>query len=112
TFKGDYANGVANINIAMEKYRTRKSKIGDEVYFLKAILLTLNKQYTDSFEYFKKAKTTYEDSDDFNLYYSLSLLKTSQSNEDSKMKRRAQKHFKKIKNLDRVPLEVRKELIF
>src|SRR5690606_34838688 len=40
TFKGDYANGVANINIAMEKYRTRKSKIGDEVYFLKAILLT------------------------------------------------------------------------
>jgi hypothetical protein len=109
---GDVDKGLENVNLAIEKYTNWRKKIQDEVLFLKGVLLTLNKKYEESLEYFDKSYSTYKRDENYNIHYSLSLLKVSELRKDEKMKQKALKYYEKIEHKEEMPKEVKELLIF
>lgn len=113
TMIGDVENGLENINIAINKHRKiYGQKINNDFLFLKGILLTLNKKYEESLEYFEKTHSTYKNDENFNINYSLSLLKVSELRNDEKMKNKAKKLYDKIEHKENISKEIKDLLIF
>src|SRR5690554_1769425 len=100
---GDVDYGLENIEIAEKKYKTSNK----DVQFLKAILLTLNNRYHESLPYFEKSSNNFSENEHFNVHYAYSLFKVGQENEDTKMLRKAKRHYKKIKNKNELTEEIR-----
>lgn len=106
---GDYKNGVTNVETAMQIYDKSGKSYGNEVFFLKAILYTLDKRYQEAIPIFERFKSFFKKDVNFNIYYSLSLLKTAQIKNDPKMKEEGLKYYKKVKDKAIIPDDVRKE---
>lgn len=104
---GDYENGLQKLEKAFEIYKKQSYKPGKETYLIKAVLLTLNKQYAESLPIFDDISSAYRKDLNFNMYYSLSLLKISEQTHDEKMKKQARKHYDRIKNKDEILPELR-----
>lgn len=102
TIIGDVDYGLENINIAEKKYSTPNK----DTQFLKAILLTLNGEFQESLEYYKKSKSKFSKDDHFNAHYALSLYEVGILNNDEKMLKLASKHYKKVKNKDELSEEL------
>lgn len=108
---GDVKDGLENINMSIYKYLENSMNVNDDVYFLKAILLTMNGYYYESIDLFKES-VNYKNNDQYKTYYALSLLKISEKNNDIKMKKKAQKLYKKIKNKDALTDDIRKSFSY
>jgi tetratricopeptide (TPR) repeat protein len=109
---GDVDKGLENINIAIEKYYSNYQPIKDDVYFVKGILLTLNKKYEAGLEYLERVHSTYKKDENFKMHYSLCLLKISELKNDDKLKRKASKVYDSIEHKDEIPKEVKDLLVF
>lgn len=109
---GDVDKGLENINLALEKYTNSGQKINDDALFLNGVLLTLNKRYEESIEYFEKTYSTYKKDENYNIHYSLSLLKVSEIRKDEKLKNKAKKLYDKIEHKEEIPKELNELLIF
>ena len=109
---GDVEKGLENINIAIEKYKLLNPKIKDEVIFLKGILLSQNKIYSEGLEYLEKSYSTYKKDENFKIHYSLCLLKVSEIKNDEKMKQKALKFYGQIENKDQMAEETKSLLKF
>lgn len=108
---GDVETGLENINLAFEKYKNSGQKVNDDALFLNGVLLTLNKKYEESIEYFEKTYSTYKKDENYNIHYSLSLLKVSEIKKDEKMKNKAKKIYDKIEHKEEIPKELKELLI-
>lgn len=106
TIIGDIDFGLENINIAEKKYSTENK----DTQYLKAILLTLNGRYWDSLKYFEESKKKYSKEDYFNGHYTLSLYEVGKSNNDENMLKLAKKHYKKVKDKDKLSEELKNKL--
>lgn len=93
---GDYSNGLVNINLAIQKANIKKENVTDNMNLIKAVLLTLNQKYEESLYYFEKVQTAYQADENFNIHYSLSLLKIAEANNDEIMKKKAKQYYDKI----------------
>lgn len=109
---GDVDKGLENVNLAIEKYTNSGFKIQDEVLFLKGVLLTLNKKYEESLEYFDKSYSSFKKDENYNTHYSLSLLKVAELKKDEKMKQKALKIYEKIEHKEEIPKEIKELLVF
>lgn len=110
TKKGDFENGLNNINIVYTKDMEEQGKGFDiETHFLKAVLLSATKKYEESIEYFDKSYSVYKNHSLFNTYYALSLLKLSETNGNTDLLKKAKKVYKKIKGQEFVTPELKKE---
>jgi tetratricopeptide (TPR) repeat protein len=109
---GDVDKGLENLNLAIEKHTNSGSKIKDDVLFLKGVLLTLNKKHEESIEYFEKTYSTYKRDQNYNIHYSLSLLKVSELRKDEKMKQKALKYYDKIEHKEDIAKEIKEQLVF
>ena len=105
TSLGDVDYGLTNIDIAINKY---KSKNNDALY-LKAILLTLNARHEEALDYYKKVKTYFKKDDYFNGNYALSLYEVATKNNDEAMMKLAKKHYKKVKHKDELTQELKQK---
>ena len=103
TMIGDIENGLNNIDIAIEKYNSENV----DALFLKAVLLTLNARHEESLNYYEKVKGTFKKDDNFNGNYALSLYEVAKANNDEKMMKLAQKHYKKVKNKNELTEQTR-----
>ena len=112
TIIGDIENGLKNINVAIKKYELLNKKITAEVNYLKGVLLTLNSQYNEAIPFFEKSFSSFKNDDNYNMYYSLSLLKVSETQKDEKKRKSAEKLFNKIINKSDIPTEIKNQLIF
>lgn len=99
---GDYKEGLKNINQAQKLYHTDALE-QDHVFFIKGILLTLDEQYEEAHANLKKVSTKYKKDLNFNIYYSLSLLKVAIATNDEKMKKEALKYYDKIADKNSIP---------
>ncbi|WNM20110.1 tetratricopeptide repeat protein [Flavobacterium capsici] len=104
---GDYSNGYKNIEDAITIYKGQSKKIGKEVFFLRAVLLTLDKQYENALIAFEDVRSPFTKDINYNIHYSLALLKVSELKNDPKMKKEALKYYKKIENPKDIPDDVR-----
>ncbi len=109
TIFGDVDNGLINIEKAYRLYEMYMPKKKDDVQLLYGILLVLNNKFPESLVHFEKCNSKYKKLDDFNYHYSYGLLKTAQANNDEKMKKKAQKTFKKVKDQSIVNPEIASE---
>ena len=107
---GDYEKGLENINIAIEKY-SNTTRLND-VYFIKGVLLTLNKKYDEGILYFEKCEKDFKKDINFKIHYSLCLLKVSEIKKDEKLKIKALKIYDKIENKESIPVDLKKLFIF
>ncbi len=103
TMIGDIENGLNNIDIAIEKYNSENV----DALFLKAVLLTLNARHEESLNYYEKVKGNFKKDDNFNGNYALSLYEVAKANNDEKMMKLAQKHYKKVKNKNELTEQTR-----
>ena len=94
TVIGDIDYGLENINIAEKKYATENK----DVYFLKAVLLTLNNKHKEAIYYYEKVKSKFSKDDNFNGNYALSLYEVGFIANDEQMLKRATKHYEKVKD--------------
>lgn len=108
----DVDKGLENINIAIEKYKTKNTELKDDVFYLKGILLALNKNYEEGLEFLESSYSSYKKDENFKIYYSLCLLKVSELKNDEKMKKKALKFYDKIENKEQIPIEVKELLKF
>jgi tetratricopeptide (TPR) repeat protein len=106
----DTDKGLENINTAIQKYQITEGTVKIDAYFLKAVLLAVNKQYNEALGYFEKSRSSFKKEINYNIYYSLSLLKVSEANNDNEMKKQAKKVFEKIKDKSMIP-ENAKEIL-
>jgi len=109
---GDVEDGLKNIDHAMGIYLENARKPGDDSYYVKAVLLTLNRRYEESLDLFREVYSTYKKDDNYNLHYALSLLKVSDIKKDEKMKKEALKYYNKIKDKNNIPKEIKDQLAF
>ncbi|TDO84230.1 hypothetical protein EV143_101678 [Flavobacterium chryseum] len=109
---GDYEKGLENINIAIQKYILINPKLRNDVLFLKAILLSLNKRYEEALPFLENVSSTYKKDFNFRVHYSLCLLKVSEMKKDEKMKQKAQKIYEKIEEKNEIPNELKELLVF
>ena len=109
---GDTDKGLENINLAIEKYKIKNSKLPDDVLFIKGILLSDNKKYEEGLECFEKVYSTYKKDFNFKVHYSLCLLKVSEVRKDEKMKQKALKIYEKIDEKDQISKEIKDLLVF
>jgi tetratricopeptide (TPR) repeat protein len=109
---GDVEKGLENINIAIEKYKYLNKDIKDDVYFLKGVLLALNKKYEEGLGCLEKSSSSYKKDENYKIHYSLCLLKVSELKNDEKMKQKAQKFYDKIEHKEQIPKEIKDLLIF
>ncbi|MDV6169677.1 hypothetical protein R1T16_14665 [Flavobacterium sp. DG1-102-2] len=109
---GDTDKGLENIEIAIKKYTDDGVKIKNDIYFIKGILLTLNKLYGEGLIFFEKSYSDFKKDDSFNAHYSLCLLKVAEYNNDARMKIKAKKIYDKIEHKDMIPEEVKDLLVF
>lgn len=103
TMVGDIENGLNNINIAIEKYKSENI----DAIFLKAVLLTLNARHEESLNYYEKVKGHFKKDDNFNGNFALSLYEVAKTNNDEKMMKLAKKHYKKVKNKNELTEQMR-----
>lgn len=108
----DTEEGLKNIDIAIEKYKITNTKLKDDVFYLKGILLSSNKKYDEALENLDKVYSSYKKDFNFKIYYSLSLLKVSEEKKDDKMKKKAFSVYEKIVEKDQIPSEIKELLIF
>ena len=94
TMIGDVDNGLENINIA-EKYYGTKDK---DTQFLKAILLTLNNNHSESLKYYENVESRFSKDDYFNGNYSLSIYEVATIGNDEKLLKKAKKYYGKVKD--------------
>ncbi|SMP27379.1 tetratricopeptide repeat protein [Flavobacterium hercynium] len=104
---GDYDNGLENINLAIDKYKLINLKLKSDVFYIKGILLSLNKNYDEALVHLDNAYSSYKKDFNFKIHYSLSLLKVSETKKDDKMKKKAFNFYEKIKEKDVIPQEVK-----
>ncbi|MEP7094987.1 MAG: hypothetical protein ABI793_13090, partial [Flavobacterium sp.] len=109
---GDVDKGLENINIVIEKSQISNKNINDEVYFLKGVLLALNKKYEEGIEYLEKSSSTYKKDENFRIHYALCLLKVSELKKDEKMKQKALKFYDKIEHKEQIPKGIKDLLKF
>ena len=103
TVIGDVDYGLENINIAISKYKAENK----DALFLKAVLLSLNARHEESLNYYEKVKGSFRKNDNFNGNYALSLYEIAKTNNDQKMMKLAQKHYKKVKNKSELTEQMR-----
>ncbi|MRX40548.1 hypothetical protein GJU43_14760 [Flavobacterium sp. LC2016-23] len=109
---GDYEKGLENINTAIQKYIIINPKLGNDVLFIKGILLSLNKRYEEALPFLENVSSTYKKDFNFRVHYSLCLLKASEITKDEKMKQKAQKIYEKIEEKDQIPDELKELFVF
>ena len=109
---GDVEKGLENVDIAIKKYELQDIPLKDDVHFLKGVLLALNKRYDEGLEKLQKCYSGFKNDENFKTYYSLCLLKVSQTKNDEKMKQKAFKIYDKIKNKEDIPKDVAALLVF
>jgi tetratricopeptide (TPR) repeat protein len=102
TMIGDVEKGLENIKIAIEKYGERNNQIKNETELMYGILLTLNKKYEESLIHFEECSSKYRKDDNFNIHYSLSLLKVAELTNDEKMKKKGLKLYEKIEKKEEI----------
>ena len=102
-FFNDTEKGLENINIAIEKYKNVGSGLKSDVVFMKGILLSLNKKYSEGLEYLEKSYSSFKKEENFKIHYSLCLLKVSEINNDDAMRKKALKIYEKIENKEEIP---------
>lgn len=93
---GDIDYGLENINIAINKYQ----KDNKDAQFMKAILLTLNSKHQEAIAYYDKVESAFRRDDYFNGNYALSLYKVSKLTNNERMKRDAQRYYRRVKSKD------------
>ncbi len=99
-FLGDYENGLNHINDAIHIYEKLNKTIGDEVYFNKAVLLTLLGRFEQSMSLFDKIKSRDIIKEDmYKVYYSYSLIKIGKKRNDNRMIKKAKKLKEKVNDL-------------
>lgn len=108
----DTEKGLEHINIAIEKYKKSGQKIRNDVFYIKTILLTINKHYEEGLECSEKCYSDFKKDDIFLSHYSLCLLKVSELKNDPKMKKKAQKIYEKIKQKDQIEPDIKSLLVF
>jgi len=109
---GDFKNGLDNVLIAIEKYGDRNNEIMNQTELMLGLLLALNKNYDTALVHFDECSSKYKKDLNFNIYYSLSLLKVAETNNDEKMKKQAKKIYDRIANKDDIPLDLQAEFKF
>ncbi len=102
---GDVKNGLSNLLIAEEKYllegtwdTIRKS----EVFLMRGILFTMDKQYQEAINAFDHCSEVFNDLDDFNANYALASYKLYQESQDEKWKEVSKTAFERIKAKDKL----------
>ena len=103
TMIGDIDKGLENIERAIEKYGERNNQTKNETEFMHGILLTLNKKYDESLIHFEECESKYRKDNNFNIHYSLSLLKVAELTKDEKMKKKGLKLYDKIEHKEEIP---------
>ncbi|MFQ6602956.1 tetratricopeptide repeat protein [Flavobacterium sp. C3NV] len=109
---GDVDKGLENIKISIEKYGKRDSEIKNQTELLYGILLTLNKNYTEAVLHFEECASKFKNDDNFNIHYSLSLIKIAEQNNDEDGKKKGLKVYNKIKNKEEIPKALKGEFNF
>ncbi|GGI57153.1 hypothetical protein GCM10011444_14620 [Winogradskyella haliclonae] len=107
----DLEEGLENLNIAIKRYNELGLKINEDLFFLKGTLLTLNGNYLAGLEYLEKS-SSFKDNENYKIYYSLCLLKTSEVKEDKIMRRKAKRVYNKIVDKNKIPEDIRLLLVF
>jgi len=107
TMFGDVDKGLENVNIAIQKYELNNLTPKSEVWYLKGILLTLNRDYEQGLLFLEKAYSDYKKDENFKVHYALCLLKISESTHDAKMKEKSLKFYNKIENKEEIPEDIK-----
>jgi tetratricopeptide (TPR) repeat protein len=107
---GDYKFGLENISMAETKYHDNEYE--NQINYLKGILLTLDSQYPKAKEMLEKVNGSYKRDLNFNIHYSLTLLKISELNNDSDLKKKAKKFYDKIDDKSIIPANLKSEFRF
>ncbi|MEO5775712.1 MAG: hypothetical protein ABIQ27_02335 [Flavobacterium sp.] len=107
---GDYKIGLENIIKAGNMY-TDKDQL-NQCQFIKGILFALDGQYAEAKTTLEEVNGKYKRDLNFNIYYSLALLKLSKLNNDEEMKKKAKKFYDKIDDKRYIPANLVPELIF
>lgn len=102
---GDVQNGLNNLLIAEEKYLLEGTwdtirKI--EVFLMRGILFTMDKQYQEAINAFDHCSEVFNDLDDFNANYALASYKLYQESQDEKWKEVSKTAFERIKAKDKL----------
>lgn len=106
---GDVDKGLENIKVSIEKYGKRSSEVKSQTELLYGILLTLNKKYEEALPHFEECVSKFKNDDNFNIHYSLSLLKVAEQNNDENGKKKALKIYDKIKNKEEISENLKNE---
>lgn len=107
---GDYKNGIENIIKAENKYTDNKTKT--QCNLIKGILLTLDGQNLEAKNTLEKVSWKYNNDINFNIHYSLALLKLADLNNNKKMKKKAKRIYSRIKNKNYIPPDLQSEFKF
>ncbi|WP_297334557.1 tetratricopeptide repeat protein [Flavobacterium sp.] len=105
-FIKDFDNGLLAIERAIQNYKIARKPVNDDANFLKAMLLSHAGKYELAKEYFEQIKDTFKDRDQYNAYYSYTLVKLSEQQNDEKLLKKAMKIYNKINNKDEIPDDI------
>lgn len=106
---GDYKVGLENIRKAESLYGSMHE---NQVNYLKGILQALDGQYAEAKNTLDGVTGQYRRDLNFNIHYSLALLKLSEANNDEAMKKKAKKFYDKIDDKSDIPPNLRPEFNF
>jgi len=106
-FIGDFENGLTNINKAILKYKSNKTKISNEVNLTKAILLTKTEKFDESLNYFNQINGKITKDESYLIHYAFSLKKIGKLKNDKKMIKEANKLYNKIKDKSNISQEIK-----
>lgn len=102
----DFDNGLLAIERAIQNYKIARKPVNDDAYFLKAMLLSHTEKYEVAEQYFEQVKNTFKDRDQYNAYYSYTIVKLSEQQNDEKLLKKAKKLYDKIKDINQIPPEI------
>ena len=106
---GDYDNGLEHLRKAEKLYKNSGS-VKDDVKYMFGALYTFKEDYKTALPYLDEVYSTYKKEDVYLSIYALAEIKVGTENNDDSLKKKAKKHFEKIKEMNKVPENLQKKL--
>ncbi len=105
TTLGDSEEGLKNLEIAEQKYLSEQSwtvQRKNEVWLMKAILLTMEERYKEAIDYFERCEDTFGELEDFNANLALSAYHLYQEKNDEQWKKRCLEALQKLQDKEKL----------
>lgn len=106
---GDFDNGLSNLKLAEKLYK-EQSGVKKDVKYLFGILYTLKEDYKTALPHLDEVYSTYKKDDGYLATYALTQMKVGVDNNDDNLKKKAKKSYEKIKNINKIPEDLKIKL--